>query len=360
MKKISLLTLALTVGLSLTSKASTLDELANLVSESQKRTELVELCKNMEGNFNLTLNCDDLGKSELRELLIQTIKSEKDKILQEEKEQAQQEKLSQISYFVTKLNNDRVYEDFENICNQVKHVYPNCKMPAECDDSSIKEITSKAYKCLGISEDDSESSIDFSDCGISDNHKEYWEAVKNQDYVKIKEGLESRKTHVNIENCKGISYLYVAVSNGNGRIVDLLLQYGANVNTKPSPACVAIDKNYTNKFDMMMKYGLNKNNLDCDNTRGNALIYAIKKEHDKIAQIVVQDSYDLSSHSDDLGNTALHYAAMKGNESIIKFIWNKDPSIDICQKNNDGKTAYDLLKYEDSKQRMARFLKCEY
>ncbi len=158
MKKKLILTLALIVGISSNIRAAmsvsaetrNLDSLENVIKESQKRTELVELCIDMNKNYNLTIDCSNWGRSELREILIQAIENERKRIIQEREEQIKQEEILQIKFFITRLNNDVVYEDFENICNAVKKTYPNCEMPSECDDSSIKEISSKTYSCLSL------------------------------------------------------------------------------------------------------------------------------------------------------------------------------------------------------------------
>lgn len=46
--------------------------------------------------------------------------------------------------------------------------------------------------------------------------------------------------------------------------------------------------------------------------------------------------------TDNLGNTLLHHACKKGNDSLIKFLLDNGASVDI--KNMDDKTAFDLLK----------------
>ncbi len=217
MKKFSLLTLAFIMGASLNVNASTnvsIDMFKTSITASNKKLpDLIEVCNNIENEFNLTLNCNSYGKSELKKVMEEALKKEDERIKKEFDEEVRKEKFARVNSFVVKLNEGIVYTDYMKVCEAMKKAYPDCKMPEDCEDSSIETISSQANECLyGISGKSSNCNdyinITFNKSNVTVNGKSAYEiTISNTDNKMLTSSWDIPK-NITMEELAEYDYIY--------------------------------------------------------------------------------------------------------------------------------------------------------
>lgn len=377
--KSSLLTLALIAGISggASADSSRLKELMDASSSvssisanvgSADLRSLLSHCESLEKLNKKSYDCKMLGKKQLIEAVKQGV-SDFNEILSAEKEaQSKAEMNEKLKDIKVAVNKAQYFMEYLDICEKLKTVKANnpnsfneCKIDtvSDCEESDIATLKPIFEECIGSGNKSSGTgSIDFSDCGVPENQKKIWKAVADRNSRVVREEVDNYVS-TNVTNCKGISLVYMAVSNKDTNMVDALVKtWRTNVNTTPSPICPAIKNLVPSIFKTILDgSGRGVVRADCDGTGGNTLIYAVKNQaHNYLRQLVATDS-SVINNRDDEGRTAVHWAVMRqDSESLRTLLLSGIASYDPCITDNNGKTAYDYLDFKDDFADM--YLKC--
>lgn len=375
--KSSLLTLALIAGISggASADSSRLKELMDASSSvssisagvgSADLRSLLSHCESLEKLNKKSYDCKMLGKKQLIEAVKQGVSDFNDILSAEKEAQSKAEMNEKLKDIKVAVNKAQYFMEYLDICEKLKTVKANnpnsfneCKIDtvSDCEESDIATLKPIFEECIG-SENKSSGASDFSDCGVPENQKKIWKAVADRNLRVVREEVDNYVS-TNATNCKGISLVYMAVSNKDTNMVDALVRtWRTNVDTTPSPICPAI-KNLNQSIFSNIVNNMDKGTVrtDCDGTGGNTLIYAIKNQaHNYLKQLVATDS-SVINNRDDEGRTAVHWAVMRqDSESLRTLLLSGIASYDPCITDNNGKTAYDYL---DLKDKFAdRYLKC--
>ena len=378
--KSSLLTLVLIAGISCEASAdsSRLKELMDASSSvssisanvgSADLRSLLSHCESLEKLNKKSYDCKMLGKKQLIEAVKQGV-SDFNAILSAEKEaQSKAEMNEKLKDIKVAVNKAQYFMEYLDICEKLKVVKANnpnsfneCKIDtvSDCEESDIATLKPIFEECIGSGNKNSGTG-NFSDCGVSEAQKKIWNAVADMNFVAFQNEVNNGG-NVNLQNCKGISLLYMAAAKGNTRMVQSLISYGANARGgTPSPICAAIDKRSTQTVKMIIKATdsgiLSKN---CDGTGDSVLFYAVKSGMYNLVQEMAGMNGSLVNERNYDGETPLHYAAKKQDVDMLKKLLINNNDVDICVTNDDGKTAYELLKEEYAKETLKPLLKCGY
>jgi len=148
------------------------------------------------------------------------------------------------------------------------------------------------------------------------------------------------------DNEFGITALYLASQNGHTEIVELLISTkNADVNivdkkNNVTPLYLAAQNGHEAVVKLLLDNGAKVNGCD---TSMNPLCVAVNNGHDEVAQLLLSvEGVDVNI-GNQLGNTPLHIAAMKGNEKMARLLLEKgaDPNI----KNLSGDNSLQAAEY---------------
>ena len=203
-----------------------------------------------------------------------------------------------------------------------------------------------------------------------------YQAVENGDILKVEEIIQNNPEIINIKNDEYSNYtpLMVAAECGNKKIVELLLEYGADINAVDNngytPLRLAAASGYKKICQLLIEKGADINSVDeygctplhlaaeigkteicqlliekgadinaVDNNGftplRNAAIYGYKE----ICQLLIEKGADVNAVDNLFGSTPLHCAAANGNKKICQLLLEK--GADINAVDNDGKTPLD-------------------
>lgn len=151
-----------------------------------------------------------------------------------------------------------------------------------------------------------------------------FQAAQTNKYEEVKEILDFNTELVNYENDEGLTPLGYAAHFGNKDVVQILLQYGADVNAVSHSKIPYIPSN-------------------------TALHAAIAGERNLDVIRLLLKSGARTNILDSNGQTCLHSAAFHNNsDEIIKLLIEHDAPLHV--KDNEGKTAYDIAREQDNEQ----------
>ena len=140
-----------------------------------------------------------------------------------------------------------------------------------------------------------------------------------------------------LKGCFGENALHAAIRRGHYETVKLLLKYDSEVNEKTSdqfcftPLILAVMHNQKEILLLLLQAGAD---FDIQDSAGKtALDYAFEQHRDEITQMLL-----VRTHKDEFGMTALHYAALEGEDpqEIERYLVS---GVYIDQPRNDGATA---------------------
>ncbi|XP_072367860.1 2-5A-dependent ribonuclease-like [Scyliorhinus torazame] len=165
---------------------------------------------------------------------------------------------------------------------------------------------------------------------------------------------------VNALDNLGKTALLHALENDNQAIVEILLEFEANVNTKDknenTPLNTALTSN-TLQISVLEQLMQHTHNLNVrDNNGKTPLILAVEKKIAKVVKLLLEDQRVEIDAQDNSGRTALQAAVKNKDTSLTKALcekgadascrdWNGNTPLMIAKRNYDNETRNVLMKY---------------
>ena len=151
--------------------------------------------------------------------------------------------------------------------------------------------------------------------------KELINAVTNGN-IKLVNELIQAGANVNAKNSNGVTALMAASQDGHLDCIDILLSNGADVNAKDNRGRTALMfasfSGLTHKcMEMLLARGADVNAKN--NTGITALMLACREGHISCIKMLVAKGADVNA-KDNKGRTALMYASQKGHSEAVKFL----------------------------------------
>ncbi len=142
------------------------------------------------------------------------------------------------------------------------------------------------------------------------------------------------------------SPLMIACRMGHVDLVKLLLERGADVNTRDvvsgrTPLMVAVKEGKEKLVALLLAKGANPDTTN-PRTGSTALIEAVVKENAAIAKTLLAKGADVNGKAKVTGATALMHAVLKSNFDIAKMLLER--GADINAKNKWGQTALSIAR----------------
>ncbi|KAL8815302.1 MAG: hypothetical protein Q9191_008471, partial [Dirinaria sp. TL-2023a] len=190
------------------------------------------------------------------------------------------------------------------------------------------------------------SSIDWKTRRLLDpTNGRFLHMAVEEGHEKIVQLLLDHGANVNAISKFGGTALHVASVRGFEKIVQLLLNHGANVNAiskyDDTALHVASLRGFEKIVQLLLDHGANVNAISkYDDT---ALHVASEKGFEKIVQLLLDHSADVNAISK-FDDTALHAASEKGFEKIVQLLL--DHGANVNAANTDHKTALQLASRE--------------
>ena len=162
-------------------------------------------------------------------------------------------------------------------------------------------------------------------------------AVESENAYGIDLLLKMEGIIVNAKSKTGLTPLHIAALNGNIKIINKLLEKGADIHIKSEeskiPLFLAIEKGHSEAIKILLNRTYVNRFLILN--RSMYLISAIIGRNKAIFESLFQNKGDVSTTLKD-GTTLLHIAAQAGCEDILRTFL--DSGADIYAKRNDGRT----------------------
>jgi len=152
--------------------------------------------------------------------------------------------------------------------------------------------------------------------------------------------ISKEKSKINLCMVDDEDYLplVIACENGNEKIVEFLVERGADINKDNddgySPLVAACLMDNENIVKYLIDHGAELNNLDEHGC--NPLISACENGNENIVKYLVEHGEDVNEEKNGYGNTPLITACDNGCETIVKYL--VEHGADVNKNNNDGDT----------------------
>jgi len=165
-------------------------------------------------------------------------------------------------------------------------------------------------------------------------------------HVELVEALLQAKAKVNAQNNGGFSALHYATANIT--IVDLLFEYGANINIKSisyvTPIFTAASFKRLERLDVVEFLIEKKVDINVTTKFGQTpLMAAARNGHFGIVQALLQEKAEVNAQMID-GFSALHFAAESGHLKIVQELLKQNPRHSVLKQTSDGRSALSLAK----------------
>ncbi len=162
-----------------------------------------------------------------------------------------------------------------------------------------------------------------------------------QDKVKEAKELIQQGANVNYIDDFGFTPLFIAIRNKSIDMATMLVNHGAyiNIDHGSTPLMYAIDMNSFEIVKLLVNRGADVNYIHLGASPLTWALYL--KRPNTIAELLIEHGADVNYFSSNR-ITPLMIVCTNGNEKLIHLLLSRgaDPNI----RNNDGKTAFDLLK----------------
>lgn len=167
------------------------------------------------------------------------------------------------------------------------------------------------------------------------------ETAKTGNVEEVAAVLE-KTADVNIRDKNGLNALMMAAAyNNNANVINLLADAGVRVRARDKEGlnalmlAAAYTKN-TDVIDALLRAG---SEIDCKKGGNNAtalMIALAENKNPRISGMLIDAGSDVNA-ADKNGNTALFFAAVKGNLTVMKHLLSKNPDLNV--RNKDSMTA---------------------
>ena len=132
--------------------------------------------------------------------------------------------------------------------------------------------------------------------------------------------------------------LVIAAQEGHSRIVQTLLEKGADINARNADEEVALHRASSQGHQGIVQMLLEKGaNVNARNASGDAALQRASSEgHQGIVQVLLENGADVNARNSN-GEAALHWATSRGHQGIVQIL--VDKGMDIDMQDNLGGTA---------------------
>lgn len=175
-----------------------------------------------------------------------------------------------------------------------------------------------------------------------------WAAAKTGNVELLLFLIESSKGKLEITDEDGYTALQLAAKNGHADAADLLLVYGADVNSEDSsmwpPVLLAAHYGFGTVVSVLLKHNAV---LGCRGSDGQTPLHAaVKGNHVGVVGMLLDGSgIDINS-VDKKDRTALFVAAKNNRREICELLL-KDPSINVNLSDDEARTPLFIAAHED-------------
>ena len=140
-------------------------------------------------------------------------------------------------------------------------------------------------------------------------------------HERVVELLLQRGAEVNQQNSMGASALMGAADNGHEKVVELLIRHGAEIDLLTSNGSTALmyaaQEGHERVVDLLLQRGAEINKQDSDGAT--ALMFAAQAGHARVVELLLQRGAKINMQ-DRHGVTALKIAADNGHEQVVKLL----------------------------------------
>ena len=141
----------------------------------------------------------------------------------------------------------------------------------------------------------------------------------------------------------GVTPLIVATMHDHARVVELLLQHGADVNKADdlgrTPLILAAIEGYDRIVNLLLQFIDNDINK-ADNNGNTPLTLASFNGYARVVDILIEHGADINK-ANKAGNTPLHMASKMGNSRVVSALL-RGTNVKVNKANNRGQTPIDV------------------
>jgi len=157
--------------------------------------------------------------------------------------------------------------------------------------------------------------------------------------------LQTQKVEINHRNRNGDTELTLACQNNNPELVNILLEYHADINIKNdknyTPLHIAVSNDRSSTVKTLLEHHAD---VTAEDTDGNIpLILACQNQNPEIMEMLLEYHSDVH-HKNKLGCTGMHYVK---DQEMIRILLNYKANIN--ERNNKGDSIINILCYPKNK-----------
>jgi ankyrin repeat protein len=180
--------------------------------------------------------------------------------------------------------------------------------------------------------------IEYVDIKFEDREKNIYLIIAVQkNLLKIVEKLLQMGADINYKDCNGHTSLFISISNNKLQMCNLLLDYTPDVNLTDlngnTPLMIAVKQDL---FFICKKLLLAGANINLKNKYGtSALIYALEKCKLKICELLLDNGVNPNIGIDINGNNPLLLVCKWNQYNLLQKMINKGVNLTYCNLNNE-------------------------
>lgn len=170
------------------------------------------------------------------------------------------------------------------------------------------------------------------------------------DIAAVKRILDEDPSLINVRDAKNLTPLHVAASRGKEQVIELLLDYGADVHGPTgedtwTPVVFASYRGHIDAVRVLVEHGAGLTESD-----GNPIHYAGQRKHKEICRLLVEHgAIDDLVESDDADVLKLFQAAYSYDSDLVKEILERRPEL-VGYRDKNGRTPlHETCTHGDTK-----------